>query len=89
MRKTFSEIGFDDYVYWQTNDRKILKKINDLLKDIERNGELNGIGKPEALKNDLSGYYSRRIDEKHRLVYKIIDDDMIEIYQCRSHYGNK
>ena len=89
MRKTFSELGFDDYVYWQTNDRKILKKINDLLKDIERNGELNGIGKPEALKNDLSGYYSRRIDEKNRLVYKIIDDDMIEIAQCKGHYGDE
>ena len=89
MRKTFSERGFDDYVYWQTNDKKILKKINDLLKDIERNGALNGIGKPEALKNDLSGWYSRRIDEKNRLVYKIIDGDTIEIYQCRSHYDDK
>ena len=89
MRKIFSERGFNDYVYWQNHDRKILKKINDLLKDIESNGELNGIGKPEALKNNLNGYYSRRIDEKNRLVYKIIDDDMIEIYQCKGHYGDK
>ena len=89
MRKTFSERGFEDYVYWQTQDKKVLKKINDLLKDIERNGEFQGIGKPEALKGDLLGWYSRRIDEKNRLIYKVNNDDSIEIYQCRSHYDDK
>ena len=85
MRKTFSERGFEDYIYWQIHDKKILKKINDLLKDIERNGALKGIGKPEALKENLQGYFSRRIDEKNRLVYKIFENT-IEIYQCKGHY---
>ena len=85
MRKTFSERGFEDYLYWQANDKKILKKINDLLKDIERNGALNGIGKTERLKENLQGYFSRRIDEKNRLVYKIFENS-IEIFQCRGHY---
>ena len=85
MRKTFSERGFEDYIYWQTQDKKILKKINDLLKDIERNGALKGIGKPEASKENLQGYFSRRIDEKNRLVYKIFENT-IEIYQCKGHY---
>ena len=85
MRKTFSERGFEDYIYWQIHDKKILKKINDLLKDIERNGALKGIGKPEALKENLQGYFSRRIDEKNRLIYKIFENT-IEIYQCKGHY---
>lgn len=89
MRKTFSERGFKDYIYWQTQDKKVLKKINDLIQDIERNGEFQGIGKPEALKGDLLGWYSRRIDEKNRLIYKVNNDDSIEIYQCRSHYDDK
>ena len=72
MRKTFSERGFEDFLYWQATDKKIFKKINDLIKDIERNGALNGIGKPEALKGNFQGYYSRRIDEKNRLIYKIL-----------------
>jgi len=88
MRKTFSERGFEDYLYWQTHDKKILKKINDLLKDIERNGALKGIGKPEKLSENLQGYFSRRIDKKNRLVYKIFENS-IEIYQCREHYGDK
>ena len=85
MRKTFSERGFEDYLYWQAHDKKILKKINDLLKDIERNGALNGLGKPERLKENLQGYFSRRIDEKNRLVYKIFENS-IEIFQYRGHY---
>ena len=85
MRKTFSESGFEDYLYWQTHDKKILKRINDLLKDIERNGALKGIGKPERLKGNLQGYFSRRIDEKNRLVYKVFENT-IEIYQCKEHY---
>lgn len=88
MHKTFSERGFDDYIYWQTHDKKILKKINDLLKDIGRNGALNGIGKPEPLTENLQGYFSRRIDEKNRLVYKIFENS-IEIFQCKSHYNDK
>ena len=85
MHKTFSERGFADYVYWQAHDKKILQKINDLLKDIERNGALKGIGKPEKLTGDLQGYFSRRIDKKNRLVYKIFENS-IEIYQCKEHY---
>ena len=88
MRKTFSERGFEDFLYWQATDKKIFKKINDLIKDIERNGALNGIGKPEALKGNFQGYYSRRIDEKNRLIYKILEDS-VEIFQCREHYSDK
>lgn len=81
----FSEKAWEDYLYWQIQDKKIMKKINDLLKSIERDGENNGIGKPEALKNNLSGYYSRRIDEIHRLVYRI-NNEIIEIASCKGHY---
>ena len=70
MRKTWTEQGWDDYVYWQMQDKKTLRRINDLVKDIERNGLSIGIGKPEALKGDLQGFWSRRIDDKNRLVYK-------------------
>lgn len=72
-------------VYWQSQDKKTLKRINSLLQDIERNG-YNGIGKPEPLKGDLSGYWSRRIDDTNRLVYKILGEGIIEIYQCKGHY---
>lgn len=82
---SFTEDGWSDYLFWQTQDKKILKKINRLLQDIERNG-YSGLGKPEPLKHNLSGYWSRRIDDEHRLVYKILDDDVIEIYQCKGHY---
>lgn len=68
MRKTWTEQGWDDYLYWQTQDKKTLRRINDLVKDIERNGIASGIGKPEPLKGDLQGFWSRRIDEKNRLV---------------------
>lgn len=84
-RFSFTEDGWNDYLFWQNQDKKILKKINILLQDIDRNG-YDGIGKPEPLKNNLSGYWSRRIDDKHRLVYKILNDDVIEIYQCKGHY---
>jgi toxin YoeB len=84
MNKLFTDIAWTDYLYWQTADKKILKKINDLLKDIDRNGN-EGIGKPEPLKNELSGYWSRRITTEHRLIYKI-DDGIINILQCRGHY---
>ena len=74
-------------MYWQTQDKKTLKKINSLIKDIDRNGN-EGIGKPEPLTGDWSGYWSRRIDEKNRLVYKIVGDT-IRIAQCRTYYGDK
>lgn len=89
MRKIFSDRGFKDFLDWQEQDRKTFKKITDLIKDIERNGELNGIGKPEALKGDLQGRFSRKIDEKNRLVYRITDDNSIEITQCKGHYSDK
>lgn len=88
MPKIWSGNSWEEYLYWQENDKKILKKINSLIKDIERNGELNGIGKPEALKNNWQGWYSRRIDEKNRLIYRIFENS-IEIAQCKSHYGDK
>lgn len=87
MIKVWTDIAWDDYLYWQTQDKKTLKRINLLLKDIDRNGN-TGLGKPEALKGDLQGYWSRRIDEKNRLVYRI-NDNRIEILQCRTHYGDK
>ncbi len=87
MIKAFTKDAWDDYLYWEKQDRKTLKKINDLIKDIERNG-YEGIGKPEPLRNDKSGYWSRRIDDCNRIVYKI-KDDIIEIVQCGSHYRDK
>ena len=84
MNKIFTDHAWDDYVYWQSEDKKIIKKINELIKDIERNGH-SGIGKPEALKHDLSGFYSRRITDEHRLVYSIQDQN-INIISCRYHY---
>ena len=86
MRKTWTEQGWDDYLYWQTQDKKTLRRINDLVKDIERNGVANGIGKPEPLKGDLQGFWSRRIDEKNRLVYNQSSDGALCIVTCRGHY---
>lgn len=86
MNKVFSDSAWDDYVYWQTQDKKTLKRINALLQDIERNGN-QGIGNPEALKG-ASGYWSRRINEKDRLVYRIGGDEIL-IAQCRTHYGDR
>lgn len=81
---TFTSQAWEEYCYWQTQDKKTLKRINLLLQDISRNG-FTGIGKPEPLKENLSGYWSRRIDETNRLVYRI-SDEYIEIIQCRWHY---
>jgi len=82
----FADNAWEDYLYWQNNDKKILKRINTLLKDIKRDPDSKeGLGKPERLKENLSGYYSRRITSEHRLVYKILDG-MIIIAQCRHHY---
>ena len=86
--KIWSDDAWKDYLYWQTQDKKTLKKINQLIKDIERNGCLNGIGKPEALSGDLSGEYSRRINDKDRLVYHI-ENGHIYIAHCKGHYGDK
>lgn len=87
MIKAWDDFAWDDYMYWQAQDKKTLKRINQQLLDIDRNG-YSGIGKPEPLKGNLQGYWSRRIDDTNRLVYRIIDN-RIEILQCRSHYGNK
>ena len=84
---SFSEEGWEDYIYWQTQDKRTLKRINQLLRDILRNG-YDGIGKPEPLKGDLSGLWSRRIDESNRIVYRV-KEDVIEIVQCGSHYRDK
>jgi toxin YoeB len=81
----FQERAWNDYLYWQTQDKKTLKKVNDIIRDIIRNGH-EGIGKPEPLKGDLSGWWSRRIDDTNRLVYHLVDDDILEISQCKGHY---
>jgi toxin YoeB len=80
----FSDQAWDDYLYWQANDRDSIKRINTLLKEIQRS-PFEGIGKPEPLKHNLSGFWSRRIDEEHRLVYSAQDDTLL-IAQCRYHY---
>ena len=87
MIKLWHDTAWADYLYWQTQDKKTLKKINKLIQDIERNG-YNGIGKPEPLKHDLSGYWSVQIDEKNRIVFRITDNKL-EIAQCGSHYRDK
>ena len=84
MNKIFSDIAWKQYISWLDEDRKILKRINDLIKDIERNGN-KGFGKPEPLRYEFSGYWSRRIDECHRLIYKIGDENII-IISCKYHY---
>ena len=82
----FADKGWEDYNYWQHNDKKILKRINLLIKDIRREPySSDGLGKPEKLKENFNSYYSRRITSEHRLVYKIVDD-LIIIAQCRFHY---
>lgn len=80
----FTDIGWEDYQYWQANDVRILKKINDIIKEIKRDPN-GGIGKPEKLKENLRGLMSRRINLEHRIVYKV-DKDAIVIMQCRFHY---
>ena len=84
MKKIWSDGAWDDYLYWQKENRNILKKLNQLIRDIERN-PFEGIGKPEPLKANLSGWWSRRIDDTHRIVYRIADNSL-EIAQCKEHY---
>lgn len=86
MKKVWFDEAWDDYLWWQTQDKKILKKINTVVKDIERGG-YDGIGKPEPLKGDLEGFWSRRIDNEHRFIYRIVDG-IIEILSCKGHYND-
>ena len=83
----FSKEAWEDFSYWLAEDRKTIKRIMKLIKDIKRNG-YSGIGKPEPLSDNLSGFWSRRIDDKNRIVYKI-DGNIIKIIQCGSHYRDK
>ncbi len=84
MRVIFSSSAWENYIYWQKNDPKLVKKINQLIKEITRSPE-TGPGKPELLKYDLAGLWSRRINREHRLVYKVFDDELV-IFSCRFHY---
>lgn len=84
MKLTFTTEAWEDYLYWQKIDKKIVQKINELIKDINRS-PFEGIGKPEPLKHELAGYWSRRINAEHRLVYEIFEDNII-IVACRYHY---
>ncbi len=84
MKIVFLETGWEDYLYWQLNDKATLKKINLLIKEIERTPFL-GSGKPEPLKHDLAGWWSRRINLEHRLIYKV-EADAVYLLQCRYHY---
>ena len=84
MKLLWEERAWGDYLYWQMQDRKTLKRINDLFKDVQRNA-YEGIGKPEPLRENLSGCWSRRIDETNRLVYRI-EDGSLYILACRGHY---
>jgi toxin YoeB len=84
VKLIFSENAWKDYLYWQKTDKRILKRINLLIRDIQRI-QYEGIGKPEALKHGLSGYWSRRINDEHRIVYKV-ENDSVFIAQLRYHY---
>ena len=84
MKLVFSEHAWDDYLYWQKTDKKILRRVNQLIKDIKR-AAFEGLGKPEPLKHGLSGYWSRRITDEHRMIYKVADDSLL-IAQLRYHY---
>ena len=87
MKKLWTDNGWENYLHWQSQDRKILGKLNALIKDIERN-PYEGIGKPEPLKHELSGWWSRHIDGENRIVYRIKDGNL-EISQCKGHYNDK
>jgi len=85
MKIDFTETAWSDYLYWQKRNKIMTKRINQLIQDIDRNGN-EGIGKPEALRGELSGWWSRRIDDSNRLVYRL-RDGRVEISQCRGHYS--
>jgi toxin YoeB len=84
LRLAFDDQGWEDYLYWQENDRKKLRRINELIRATQRD-PFEGIGKPEALRHGWTGYWSRRIDEENRLVYRIVGDTLV-VAQCRFHY---
>lgn len=84
MKLTFSEHAWEDYLYWPKTDKKVLRRINQLIKEIQR-APFEGIGKPEPLKHNLAGYWSRRINDEHRIVYKVTEDSLL-IAQLRYHY---
>ena len=84
MKLIFSENAWEDYLYWQKTDKKVLNRINKLIKETKR-VPFEGVGKPEPLKHNLAGYWSRRINEEHRIVYKVTDDALL-IAQLRYHY---
>ncbi len=84
MKKIWTDSAWEDYLYWQTQDRRLLRRINELIKDTERE-PFSGIGKPEPLRGELSGFWSRRIDECNRLVYRV-KGGTLEILSCRGHY---
>jgi len=86
MKKLWTDRAWDEYLYWQTQDKNTLRKLNKLIKDIERS-PFEGLGKPEPLKHDLSGWWSRKIDEPNRIVYRIKDGNL-EISQCKGHYND-
>lgn len=86
MRKIWFDEAWDDYLFWQQQDKKTIKRINLLLKDVER-GNFEGLGKPEPLKGEFSGFWSRRIDKVNRLVYRI-NGDLLEIISCKGHYND-
>ena len=86
MKKIWADEAWEDYLYWQTQDKKTLKRVNALITDIERE-PFSGIGKPEPLKGDLSGFWSRRIDDTNRIVYRI-RDGALEITSCKGHYDD-
>ena len=87
MIKSWTDDAWEDFCYWQTQDKKTLKRILKLIQDIDQNG-YTGIGKPEPLVGDFSGYWSRRIDDSNRIVYKI-ENNTMKIVQCGSHYRDK
>jgi len=84
---TFSQNAWNDYLYWQMQDKKTLRRINQLLQDIQRNS-FAGLGKPEPLTGDKTGLWSRRIDDANRILYRVTDTT-VEIAQCRNHYSDK
>ena len=86
MKFVWDETAWDDYVWWQAQDRKILRRINSLLQDVSRHGN-EGIGKPEPLKHAFQGYWSRRITAEHRLIHRVVDDE-VRIAACRYRYGS-
>jgi toxin YoeB len=87
-RPLFSDAAWDHYLYWQAQDKKTLKKINLIIQDVSRNKH-EGIGKPEQLTGNKSGWWSRRIDEQNRLVYRVQENGIVEIASCKGHYDDK